>query len=192
MKTFIPCLLILSLWNAVQAQQLSTGNYTSPDGRYTVIVEHIGQTVKITEPNKVNLYKSKGGTTYYHTEPKYASYYIRVAGNNKYYTGKTGGQEYLFSYSGGNTNEKEVLPSGADNCPLYDKYAAMIKKDPDNTQGWAFCAAAALAYCTYNVDERKDMLTPIIQALKSILENPEKCPCEDVIPPAVWKSVKVE
>ncbi|WP_113662398.1 hypothetical protein [Pedobacter nanyangensis] len=185
-------LLFLFVNKVVLGQNLLAGNYTSTDGRYTVIVEHNGSTIKITEPNKENLYKSSGGAIYRHTEPKYAAYYIKVAANNKYYSGKNGGQEYLFTYSGGNTSPSEVLPSGADNCPLYDKYAAMIKKDPNNTQGWAFCAAAALAYCTYNVNERKEMLTPIIQALKSILEQPEKCPCEDVIPATVWKSVKID
>ena len=192
MKILIAFLMFINL-NQVLAQQLTAGNYTSPDGRYTVIVEQVNGQLKITEANKVNIYKPKGNAaTYYHTEPKYASYYIRVVAVNKYYTGKTGGTEYLFTYSGGNTSTAEVLPSGADNCPLYDKYANMIKKDPNNTQGWAFCAAAALAYCTYNVDERKEMLTPIVQALKAMLEKPDKCPCEDVIPATIWNSIKVD
>ncbi|RZK40920.1 MAG: hypothetical protein EOO90_13205 [Pedobacter sp.] len=176
----------------ISAQTLSKGNYTSSDGRYTVIVEHDGNAIKITEPNKINLYKGSGSTKYFHSEAKYAGYYIRVAGTGKYYTGKTGSPEFLFVFSGKNTDEKEVLASGTDNCPLYDKYTTKISKDPENTHIWVYCAAAALAYCTYNVDKQQEMLTPIIKGLKSVLENTERCPCEDVIKPAIWKSVKTD
>ena len=175
--------------NNIVAQTLSTGNYASSDlgYTYTVSVKHEGNIITITEPNRVNQYKSNGGNTYYHTEQKYANFYVKVASDDKYYVGKQGSKEQLFTLSGGNTNQEQTLPSGIDNCPLYDKYLQLSKTDHVNTQAWAFCGAAALAKCTYT--DAASYLKPLIEALKSIMDDNAKCPCTEVITQTEWNAV---
>ena len=192
MKKLILIIFIVFSTNNIIAQTLSTGNYSSSDMgyTYTVIVKHEGNVITLTEPNKVNQYKNTGGNTYYHTEPKYSHYYIKVVSNDKYYVGKQGGTEQLFTLSGNNTTESEVLLSGIDNCPLYDKYLNLTTNDKDEVQAWAFCGAAALAKCTYT--DISDYLKPIIKALKSIVVDTSKCPCTDVINQSEWNAVTID
>lgn len=189
MKKVILLFFVVFSVNTMISQTLTSGNYSSSDLRYTytVIIEHEGNIITLTEPNKVNQYKSTGGNTYYHTEAKYSNYYIRVVGNNKYYVGKQGSNEQLFTLSGNSTIESEVLPTGIDNCPLYDNYLKLTTGEGDEVQAWAFCAAAALAKCTYT--DVNDYLKPIIKGLKSIIVDTSKCPCTDVISQSEWNAV---
>lgn len=156
---------------------------------YSVIVKQEGNIITLTEPNKVNQYKSTGGNTFYHTEPKYSHYYIKIISDNKYNVGKQGGTEQLFSLSGNNTNS-EVLSTGLDNCPLYDKYLNLTTNDQDDVQAWAFCGAAALAKCSNS--EYTDYLKPIITSLKSIVVDSSKCPCLDVISQSEWNAITID
>ena len=192
MKNLILFIIVGLGLSTATAQTLSSGNYSSSDlgYTYTVIVKHEGNIITITEPNRTNQYKSNGGNTYYHTEQKYSHFYIKVVANNKYYAGKQGGNQQLFTYSGGNINEEEVLPSGIDDCPLYDKYLNLSQTDHTDAQGWVFCGAAALAKCTYTADLMV-YLEPLIKALKSIVEDTSKCPCADVITQNEWNSVTI-
>ncbi|WP_146810307.1 hypothetical protein [Empedobacter brevis] len=176
------------LWAAfmVNAQTLTAGLYTSADGYYTVSVSQEGNDITLTEPNKVNLYRSSGGNMYYHTEPKYADYYLKVTGAQEYYTGKKGGTEYQFTYSGNSTDE--VLADSIANCPLYTKYLTLSGEDELNAQVWTFCGAAALVKCTYNEQGANEYVASVIVTLKSFLEDPSTCPCTDVIPQTVWNA----
>ena len=152
MKTIIKtfCLLLfVAVTTKAYAQTLTNGNYTSADGYYTVSVVHQNNEITLTEPNKVNVYQNAGNNMYYHTEPKYADYYLKITGTQQYYTGKNGGTEYLFTFSGSNTLQDD-LAGGIDNCPLYDKYENLASEDELNAQVWTFCGAAALVKCTYN------------------------------------------
>jgi hypothetical protein len=192
MKKVILLFFVMFNVNIGISQTLTSGNYSSSDlgYTYTVILKHEGNVITLAEPNKVNQYKSKGGNTYYHTETKYSHYYIKVAGKDRYYVGKQGGPEQLFTLSVNNTIESEVLATGIDNCPLYDKYLKLTTGDGDEVQAWAFCGAAALAKCTYtDVD---DYLKPIIKGLKSIAVDTSKCPCTDVISQSEWNAVKID
>ena len=177
-------LIMLIATSVCNAQTLVTGNYTSSDGYYTVAVSQEGNEVTLTEPNKVNVYRSNGSNVYYHTEPKYASYYIKVTGEKQYYTGKDGGQEYLFSYSGGISQEE--LAAGMDNCPLYDKYLEKADEDEVNAQTWTFCGAAALVKCTYTEEGAQQYIAAVVLTLKSIMDDTSTCPCTDVISESVW------
>mgnify|MGYP003403320886 FL=1 len=189
LKKIIILIFVVFSVNTIMAQTLSSRNYSSSDlgYTYTVSVKHEGHIITITESNRVNQYKSNGGNTYYHIEQKYAHFYIKVAAGNKYYAGKQGSSEQVFTYSGGQTNQEEALPSGIDNCPLYDKYLKLSKTDHVNTQAWAFCGAAALAKCTYT--DATPYLKPLIEALKSIMEEASKCPCTDAIKQSEWNAV---
>lgn len=191
MKKLILLFFLVFSTNII-AQTLFTGNYSSSDMgyTYTVIVKHEGDVITLTEPNKVNQYKNTRGNFYYHTEPKYSNYYIKVVSANKYYVGKQGGNEQLFTLSGNNTVESEVLATGIDNCPLYDKYLNLTTSDENEVQAWAFCGAAALAKCTYT--DVTDYIKPIIVALKSILVDASTCPCTDVIKQNEWNAVRIE
>lgn len=184
MNKIITFLLFLAAIT-VNAQTLTNGNYTSADGNYTVAVAHNGNEITLTEPNKVNVYQSNGDNVYYHTEPKYADYYLKITSTHDYYTGKNGGTEYLFTFAGSNTLQDD-LAEGIDNCPLYDKYENLASEDEVNVQTWTFCGAAALMQCTYNAEGAKKYISDIITTLKLILTDSTTCPCTDVIPQAVW------
>jgi len=179
--------------NNINAQTLKSGNYTSSDigYAYTVIIKHEGNLITNTEPNRTNQYKSNGGNMFYHIEPKYAHFYLKVISDNKFYAGKQGGSQQLFTYQDGNTSEEEVLPSGIDNCPLYDKYLNLSQTDHTDSQAWVFCGAAAIAKCTYT-SNLMVYLEPLIRALKSIVEDTSKCPCTDVITQNEWNSVTID
>lgn len=168
------------------AQTLKKGNYTSSDGKYTVSVEQNGSLISIIEPNKKNTYKKANANYFYHADPKYGEFYVRVVSDSKFYSGKTNGGENLFT---ANNSESEETITSADNCPLYDKYLKLSKNDPEETQAWSFCAAAALAKCTYNPTASVAYVKAIIESLKSILVDQSKCPCEDVITKAEWNAV---
>lgn len=188
------CFSIFLFGSQLFSQTLLEGNYSSSDlgMTYTVITKQEGNVITVTEPNRVNQYKSNGGNTYYHSEPKYSHFYIRVVANNKYYAGKNGGSEQLFSYSGSNTDENEVLPSGIDDCPVYEKYLQLSQTDHNDAQAWVFCGAAALAKCTYS--DPKPYLNPLIQGLKVIVSdaNVTECPCKDAITVQEWNSVSID
>jgi hypothetical protein len=185
MKQLFLVLFILQV-SFAGAQTLVSGNYTSSDGNYTVNTSQEGNEITLTEPNRVNLYKSNGNNIYYHTEPKYAEYYIKVTGNKEYYTGKKSStQEYLFTFSGTGA----TLSSGTDDCPLYNKYSELLANDEANTQAWTFCAAAAIALCTYNGEGGDEYVKSVVIALKSMMDTGASCPCEDVISRSIWNSV---
>lgn len=188
-------LLLLSFFNCafIIAQELNSGTYSSSDlgYTYTVVVRQEGNTITITEPNRTNQYNGSGGNTYYHSEQKYAHFYIKVIANNKYYAVKQGGDEHLFTFVGNNTDEDEVLPSGIDDCPVYDKYLDLSQTDHVDAQAWVFCGAAALAKCTYSAN-LNTYLDPLILALKSVVEDTSKCPCTDAITPSEWNSVSID
>lgn len=175
---------------ALPAQVLKPGTYSSSDFGYTysVVIKHVGNSITNTEPNRTSQYKSNGGNLYHHTEPKYAHFYIKVISDEKFYAGKQNGGQQLFTFQGGNTDAEEVLPSGVDDCPLYNKYLQLSQTDHADAQAWVFCGAAAMAKCTYT-DNLMVYLKPLIIALKGISEDSSQCPCKDVITQTEWNSV---
>ncbi|WP_333599887.1 hypothetical protein [Flavobacterium sp.] len=185
-------LLVLFYGNVLLCQTLTSGIYSSSDLGYTYSVDtkQEGNIITITEPNRVNKYIKSDGNIYYHSEAKYDQFYIKVVANNKYYTGKKGGTEQLFTLSSENDNSTETLPSGIDNCPLYDKYLKMAQTDDVEVQAWVFCGAAALAKCTYS--DAKPYIEQIIKSLKPIMDNPSDCPCTDVNTQIEWQSVPID
>lgn len=187
MKNLILCITLVNCLINASAQTLSSGSYSSNamGYTYTTIVKQDGDIITITEPNRINIYKSNGDNIYYHTEEKYSNYYIKVIPNNKYFAGKQGSQEQLFTFS--ENSDEEVLLSGIDNCPLYDKYLMLAQTDETEVQAWAFCGVAALAKCTYT--DVENYLEPVIKALKSITADRDTCPCTDVITQLEWNAV---
>lgn len=192
MKNLFAIIIIFIGIGPIKAQILSSGNYTSSDGMLTVAISHEKNMIWLTSPSKTDEYKLRAGNVYYHTDPKYSGYYIRVTGTNKYYTGKSGGGEYLFNFSGENSSSSVELPLGIDNCPLYDKYLKLAQTDETEVQAWTFCGAAAFAKCTYNKLGVLEYITPIIKAMKYIVEDVSKCPCEDAITAQEWNSVSID
>jgi len=185
-------ILVAFYGNSLMSQTLESGIYSSSDlgHTYSVDTKQEGNIITITEPNRVNRYIKSDGNIYYHSEAKYDHFYIKVVANNKYYTGKRGGTEQLFKLSSENTNSNEILPSGIDNCPLYDKYVKLAQTDDVEVQAWAFCGAAALAKCTYS--DAKTYVDEVIKSLKPIMEDPSTCPCTDVITQKEWHAVSID
>lgn len=183
-------LFVFVLFNIViYAQTISKGNYTSDDDNYTVFVEQKGDDIYVIESNKSNVYRKKSNYFYYNIEPKYNTYYLRFKDGNHFYSGKTGAKEFLFTLS--NTNTSEEIVTSAGNCPLYDKYLKLSQEDSIETQAWSFCGGAALAKCTYNAKGSQEYIQSVVEALKSIIVDQDKCPCEDVITKSEWNSVSV-
>lgn len=183
MKKIYFYLILLSVFS-VSGQTLIKGNYISADGYYTISISHENNEITVTEPNKVSIYKSSYDNKYYHTEPKYAEYYIKVTGTKECYKGKKGGEEYLFNYS--EEAPQEALAEGIENCELYEKYILLSEKNQVNDMIWRMCAAAALVKCTYNEQGVKDYIAHSVSKLKAILKDPSTCPCTDVISKAIW------
>jgi len=185
-------ILVAFYGNALMSQTLYSGTYSSSDLGYTysVNVKQEGNIITITEPNRINRYIKSDGNIFYHSEAKYSHFYIKVTADNKYYAGKQGSNPQLFTFSGGNANEEESLPSGIDDCPLYDKYLKMAQTDEIEVQSWAFCGAAALAKCTYS--DPKLYIEQVIKSLKPIMDDPLTCPCTDVITQKEWQDVSID
>lgn len=189
MKKIYLIFFIAIITNATIAQTLKSGNYSSSDMgyTYTVIIKHEGNVITNTEPNRTNQYKSNGGNMYYHIEQNYSHFYLKVISDSKFYAGKQGGSQQLFTYQGDNVVEEEVLPSGVDDCPLYDKYLNLSQTDHKDAQAWVFCGAAAMAKCTYT-SNLMVYLKPLILGLKAIVEDTSQCPCTDVITQSEWNA----
>lgn len=182
MRLLVCILYFLLTTSPLFSQTLKSGNYVSSDRFYSVSVEQKPGEIILTEPNKVNTYTLRSNGFYYHTEEKYQTYYIRPAGDDKFYSGKSGAPEHLFTYSAMN----EMNTQGLDDCPIYDKYVEKTEEDPDNVQAWAFCGAVAMAKCTMTEAGVKEFLRSAVIGLKSIAVNPGVCPCTDAITPAEW------
>jgi hypothetical protein len=184
MKVFlIIATLIVFSFNSF-AQTPKNGKYQSKDGMVNISIEvQSDGSLELTEPNKVSVY-NKEGNYYRHSEQKYSMYMIRVGSPDEIYTFKDGysNSEYKFTWIGSG----EVMAEG---CALYDKYLEKAEEAEDNeVQAWTFCAAAALAKCSYTSEGFETQAAAIVMTLKQILVNQEKCPCEDVIPASIWKN----
>lgn len=185
-------ILVAFYGNALMGQTLYSGTYSSSDlgHTYSVNVKQEGNIITITEPNRVNRYIKSDGNIYIHSEAKYAHFFIKVTADNKYYAGRKGSNPQLFTFFSGNANEVESLPSGIDNCPLYDKYLKLAQTDEIEVQAWAFCGAAALARCTYS--DPKLYIEQVIKSLKPIMVDLSACPCTDVITQIEWQAVPID
>jgi len=192
MKKLLLMIIIVFQSNNTMAQTLTSGTYFSSDlgPTYTVNTEQKGNIIIVTEPNRINRYIKSDGNVYFHSEAKYDHFYLRVIADNKYFAGKKGGGEQLFTLVGLPAITGETLPSGIDDCPLYEKYLNLSKNDETEIQAWAFCGAAALAKCSYS--DARSYLEPLIKALKSIMVDPLVCPCTDAISQYEWESVKID
>lgn len=186
MRRTVKCMLLLPtlviITSIVHAQTPKPGKYLSADGSYSISVSVTADgSIEIKEPTRTSIYK-KEGNFYRHSDPKYSAYRIRVGANNDLYTSKEGSSnEYRFNWA---SNEEVVI----EGCALYDKYTEKAEEgDEKEVQAWTFCAAAALAKCNYTEDGFKVMVKGIVASLKPILLD-KKCPCEDVIPLAIWNA----
>ncbi len=156
---------------------------------------------------KVNISRKDNGLYVTYIIPKASDNYYTSAGGNLYTTTSKYGTVYLLqvlsnsqikTFQKGNESSGEILQLTENASPIgendnflkiAEKYKAMMKTDPNDAQAWAFCAMAAHAKTTHTADAYTKQVTAIAASLKQIVPS-GKCPCEDAIPPAIWKSIK--
>lgn len=169
-------------------QGVREGVYTSENGMYSFELEKVEGGILVKEPNRNNLYISRGPNQFFHSEEQYSDYYIRIIDNQKLATGKRNSNEMIFLFSHSKESFEDI--KDLDDCPLYLKYLEKSQQGPE-VQAWTFCGAAALAKCNMSKEEFEAYARTIIMGLKSMMEQNSQCPCEDVISKELWNKVNL-
>lgn len=190
-STLILILFLVVCFSAFSQTKLEPGRYTSADGYYSFEVRYVPEGLQVTEPTRVNLYIGGADGIYRHSEAKYSKYYIRVVNSKELRTGSGNSNEPVFTWSG------PLLLADPENAKLdvecmvvADKYKKLAEEDFE-TQAWAFCSAAALVKCTSDPEGFNAFARDIVLSLRTMVIDQKKCPCEDVISPALWNKYQL-
>ena len=176
--------LTIFLCSEISAQKIpSTGNYTSADGYYTIVISYKDKVLTIVEPNKTSPYKYVSGNEYHFTNPTNGiEYLIEVVDETTLATYKpTNRSNKYFFYFTGTANTPASKEDFAKYFPIAEKYKEKMKEDPKDAQLWSFCAAAANARSSFSKEGYEEYLSKVVPSMKAILEKKDKCPCTDAI-----------
>lgn len=191
MKNLLLTSLLISLSSFVFSQnRLEPGTYTSADGYYSFQIAYSEEGLQVIEPTRANLYRMGSDGRYYHSEPQYASYYIRVINSKELRTGKAGASESAFTWTGYATEMNLEDLDLDENCTATAEKYQNLAVDDYETQAWVFCAAAAMVKCMSGEKDFEEYAESIVLSLREIIVNQEKCPCEDVISPEIWRKYR--
>lgn len=185
-------LALFAICSLAKAQiKLTSGQYTTADGYYTITINFEGNSLTVIEPNRTSVYKKVADNIFSFIHPNTnVDYRIEVMDPQTIQTFKPGvsNSRYTIRLSSGST--------GADNeqyktyAAMAERYKAKMASDKKDAQLWAFCAAAAYARSSMNEEGFKEYATQVASSIKLIIINKAKCPCEDAIPVAIWNSAK--
>ena len=192
MKKLIVYLVFSIICLSGYTQKLLTdGTYTTSDGLYSITIEFKKDSIRLVEPNKVSIYSSVGNNIYKFVNPKNGvDYRIEVLDSKTFasYKNIRPAERTIISLNEG-INDTEMSDSAEHFLKLAEKYLDKSAKDPDNLQLWTFCSSAASMRAVLNKKGFEETISKHIKALKEIMIDRSKCPCEDVIPIELWKSV---
>jgi len=180
MKTIIILLLSVScLWHTF-AQQPNEGLYQSSDGVNQFSLKNLDESsIEITESNLTSVYV-KNGSSYQHSNERYANYMIRVNSSTEIIAfKKNGSYETKYNWVGNMTLSEE-------DCPLAEKYQDLAEKADPEVQAYSLCAAVALMKCSYTPQGFAAYAATVVQTMKLIMVDVKNCPCTDVIPQSIW------
>lgn len=183
---FIALLTCFSLTSSAQIK-LTSGQYTTEDGYYTITINFDGNSLTVIEPNRTSVYTKVENNVYRFIHPtNKIDYRIEVMDPSTIQTFKPAvdNSRYTIRLSkGDNTANNEQFKTY---FAMAERYKAKMLTDKKDAQLWSFCAAAAMARSSMNEEGFNEYAGKIVASLKPIVINKTKCPCEDAIPPVIW------
>lgn len=191
MRTLLIAILLCA-FTAVKAQiKLTSGQYTTEDGYYTITINFEGNSLTLIEPNRTSVYKKVDQNifSFIHPDTK-VDYRIEVMDPATIQTFKPGVSNSRYTIrlsSSNNAVDKEKYKTY---FAMAERYKAKMLTDKKDAQLWSFCAAAAFARSTMNDEGFKEYANQVVASLKLIMINKAKCPCEDAIPTEIWNANK--
>ena len=178
----------LNVNNSTTTSDFRPGIYTSTNIKINISKKGNGLYVTYIIPTASDNYYEPAGGNLYTTTSKYGTvFFFKILSNSQ-----------IATFQKGYENSSEILQLTENASPIgendkflkmAEKYKAMMKTDPKDAQAWAFCAMAAHAKTTHTDDAYTKKVIAVAASLKQIVPS-GKCPCEDAIPAAIWKSVK--
>ncbi|RZK55111.1 MAG: hypothetical protein EOO87_08730 [Pedobacter sp.] len=191
MRGLVLALLFLTTIKANAQIKLTSGQYTTEDGYYTVTINFSGDKLTLIEPNTTSVYDKVEANIFRFIHPRSKTdYRIEVIDPNTIQTFKPNVNNSRFtirrSSSDATANNEQFKRYFA----LAEHYKAKMISDKKDAQLWSFCAAAAMARSSMNEEGFADYASKVASSVKLIIVNKSKCPCEDAIPTAIWSAAK--
>ncbi len=191
MRTFF-IVVLMAICSLAKAQiKLTSGQYTTADGYYTITINFEGSSLTVIEPNRTSVYKKVADNIFSFVHPNTnVDYRIEVMDPETIQTFKpaVSNSRYTIKLSSASTsaNNEQYKTYAA----MAERYKAKMTTEKKDAQLWAFCAAAAYARSTMNDEGFKEYALQAASSIKLIIINKAKCPCEDAIPAEIWNTAK--
>lgn len=187
MRAYIIILLICVSAFAKAQIGLTSGQYITDDGYYTVTINFNKDHLILIEPNLTSLYKKVDGNIYSYVHARNnVDYRIEVIDAATIQTFKPSVNNSRYTLKLTKTSEVASTAQFKQYYALAEQYKAKMQTDKKDAQLWSFCSAAAMARSTMNDEGFADYATKVASSIKQIIINKTKCPCEDAIPLAIW------
>lgn len=163
------------------------GTFVLDDGSYSITVEEDNGNLVVVEPNKRSVYTPDGNGRYtFHNANTGSDFYLRVLDDATLEAGRlppTGTPSILKKVDV--AGAMAALESNDEYSAIAERYASLAESDPDNTQAWSFCAAAAFKRAMASEAEFGAYAAQTAQVLQQILVGSAN-PCPDAIPAQYW------
>lgn len=191
MRTLLIFALICVFGIAKAQIKLTSGQYTTADGYYTVTINFEGSTLTLIEPNLTSIYTKVANNIFSYVHPtSKKDYRMEVMDPSTVQTYKAGGDNSRYTLKLSSTSMNSDNEQFKTYSAIAERYKAKMETDKKDAQLWSLCAAAAYARSTMNEDGFKAYAEKVASSIKLIAVNKAKCPCEDAIPATIWSSVK--
>jgi len=189
---FLIIALLCFIGGSASAQiKLTSGQYTTEDGYYTVTINFADKELTLIEPNRTSVYHKLEGNVFQFIHPtNKIDYRIEVTSPTTIQTFKPAANSSRYTLTLSSKNATASNDQFNTYFALAEKYKAKMLSDKKDAQLWSFCAAAAMARSSMNEDGFKDYATKVASSIKLIAVNKTKCPCEDAIPVDIWNGAK--
>ncbi len=187
MRALLFALLICAATSVKAQIKLTSGQYTTSDGYYTVTINFDQNSLTLIEPNLTSVYKRVEGNIFsYVHQRNNVDYRIEVMDPSTIQTFKPGVSNSRFTLKLNGQSATASSEQFKTYFAMAERYKAKMLTDKKDAQLWSFCAAAAMARSTMNDEGFKDYANKVSSSIKLIIVNKAKCPCEDAIPTEIW------
>jgi len=177
--------------NANAQIKLTSGQYTTQDGYYTVTINFTDKELTLIEPNRTSVYHKLEGNVFQFIHPtSKIDYRIEVTSPTTIQTFKPTANSTRYTLTLSSKDATATNEQFNTYFALAEKYKAKMSSDKKDAQLWSFCAAAAMARSSMNEEGFKEYATKVASSIKLIIINKAKCPCEDAIPVDIWNGAK--
>lgn len=185
-KTMWAALAVLAMGYAGQARAVE-GTFVLDDGSYSITVEEENGNLVVVEPNKRSVYTPDGSGRYtFHNDNTGSDFYLSVLNDTTLEAGRipqTGSPSILKKVDV--AGAMAALESNDEYSAIAERYASLAESDPDNTQAWSFCAAAAFKRAMSSEAEFGAYAAQTAAVMQQILVGSAN-PCPDAIPAQYW------